>query len=391
MRRSAIGFVEREDYRIRVPMNILPERPGRSYKAANWANHGTCFAGKLSEAQLRSDSIYMSTLHVTLNLNGSAKAMEGAMAPKDGKLSEDADTDGESGPLQLFADTPELGASPFVTVVQALFANGNGLPETGQDLPLEASGPPDHWAGARAGMLAGAIEASLSAGTELHQKGDPVFANLDGKFELSPLAQVLERLQGPKEVFALRDGALAALTGQTAEDPSSTFRMGAGQFAALHRLADTPTGARPTFSLEVPLGQEKWADALGERLTLLLKGDQQVARLRLDPPHLGPLELRVALNHDQASVAFVAQHALVREALEQAIPRLRELLGQQDLQLVDVDVSQGELAGGRGEHESARGSTAPATGAPEHGDGPDVATERVVDTRQARRLVDLFV
>ena len=330
----------------------------------------------------------MSTLPVTLNLNGSAKALQGTMAPKDGKLSEDAGIGGELTPLQLFASAPELDASPFVSMVQAMLANGNGLPEAGQDLPPEPLG---RGVGERIANLAGAIEASLSAATELHQEGDPVAVGLDGKFELSPLAQVLERLQGPKEVPALSDrAALAALTGQAAADASPTLNLGASQFAATHRLADAPTGLRPTFSLEVPLGQEKWADALGERLTLLLKGDQQVARLRLDPPHLGPLELRVALNQDQASVAFVAQHALVREALEQAIPRLRELLGQQDLQLVDVDVSQGELTGGRGESETPRGPAAPATGATEHS-GPEVATERMVDARQTRQLVDLFV
>jgi len=54
------------------------------------------------------------------------------------------------------------------------------------------------------------------------------------------------------------------------------------------------------------------------------------------------MEVRIQVHNDQASVQFTAQHAVVREALEAALPRLRDMFEASGVQLVDVDVSSGE-------------------------------------------------
>lgn len=102
------------------------------------------------------------------------------------------------------------------------------------------------------------------------------------------------------------------------------------------------TAAAPVSVLAVPqrLHEAGWSQALGERLVLMAGREQQTAEIKLNPAHLGPLEVKLSLQQDQASVSFLSQHAPVREALEQAIPRLREMFNQQDLQLVNVDVGQ---------------------------------------------------
>jgi flagellar hook-length control protein FliK len=64
-----------------------------------------------------------------------------------------------------------------------------------------------------------------------------------------------------------------------------------------------------------------------------------VATIRMNPPELGPIEVKVNLNHDQASVQFVSHAVQVRDALEQSIPRLREMLEQSGFTLVDSQVS----------------------------------------------------
>ena len=70
----------------------------------------------------------------------------------------------------------------------------------------------------------------------------------------------------------------------------------------------------------------------------------QGAEIRLNPAHLGPLEVRIQIQNDQANINFTAQHGMVREALEAAIPRLREMLGESGLQLNNVTVSDQSLA-----------------------------------------------
>jgi flagellar hook-length control protein FliK len=106
-------------------------------------------------------------------------------------------------------------------------------------------------------------------------------------------------------------------------------------------------------------------------------------------PNLGPIEIRVTLQNDQASVSFNAQHPFTREALEAAVPRLREMLGESNLDLVSVDVKDqgsGESkAGGREwpHLKSASGSWE---------DADDVVSEASVPRRIASHpgLVDDF-
>jgi len=50
------------------------------------------------------------------------------------------------------------------------------------------------------------------------------------------------------------------------------------------------------------------------------------------------MEIRISVQSDQTSVWFGAAHAATRTALEQALPRLRELLAGQGLNLSDAGV-----------------------------------------------------
>jgi flagellar hook-length control protein FliK len=68
----------------------------------------------------------------------------------------------------------------------------------------------------------------------------------------------------------------------------------------------------------------------------------QSASVRIRPPNLGPLNIHLSIQNDQASVSFTAQHGIVKEALEAAIPRLREMFAESGIDLANVDVSQRE-------------------------------------------------
>ena len=100
----------------------------------------------------------------------------------------------------------------------------------------------------------------------------------------------------------------------------------------------------PTTALAVPLRQAGWDQALGEQVQWLVGNKLQGAQIRLNPAHLGPLEVRIQVQNDQAHISFTAQHGAVREALEAALPRLREMLAESGLQLNNVTVSDQSLA-----------------------------------------------
>jgi flagellar hook-length control protein FliK len=61
--------------------------------------------------------------------------------------------------------------------------------------------------------------------------------------------------------------------------------------------------------------------------------------IQLHPPELGPLRLLLRMEGAELAVQFSAPHAATREALEQGLPRLRELLHAHGLALVQAQVS----------------------------------------------------
>ena len=97
--------------------------------------------------------------------------------------------------------------------------------------------------------------------------------------------------------------------------------------------------AAPVFTLPRALHHPEWAGDVGERVMWMCQADVKSAHLRLDPPHLGEIEVRITLHDEGAEVWFSTPSASVREALETALPRLRDLFTQQGLQLNQAGVS----------------------------------------------------
>lgn len=82
-----------------------------------------------------------------------------------------------------------------------------------------------------------------------------------------------------------------------------------------------------------------WSKALGERAVMMAQQGPRMAEVRLDPPELGSLRIRVQIHgSDQVSLSFNAPNAAVREVLEQSMPRLREMFAEQGLNLADASV-----------------------------------------------------
>ena len=117
--------------------------------------------------------------------------------------------------------------------------------------------------------------------------------------------------------------------------------------------AARPTGAETSRPVHTPVGSAVWADDIGSRVTMMAKQGEQTASLRLSPEHLGPLEIRVAIRDDQASVWFGAAHADTRAAIENALPRLRELFEAQGMSLTDAGVFR-EPPRGQAAHDSSK-------------------------------------
>lgn len=155
-------------------------------------------------------------------------------------------------------------------------------------------------------------------------------------------------------------------------DPAS----GATPQAALGHPPSSAAEARLT-TVPTPVAQPGWDRALGERVLWLANraataaGATHIdqAALRLHPAELGPLDVRISLHDDGARISFGSGHALVREALEAAMPRLREMLADNGIQLLDASVSD------HANHRAAHSEQAPQRGSHDATAGAGLAAE----------------
>ena len=94
-----------------------------------------------------------------------------------------------------------------------------------------------------------------------------------------------------------------------------------------------------TTSVDVPVGQAEWGDKVMGKLTWLTARNMSMAEIHLSPADLGPMEVKVRMHNDQASITVHAANPMVRDQLEQHSHRLREMLSEQGVSLERFDVS----------------------------------------------------
>lgn len=108
--------------------------------------------------------------------------------------------------------------------------------------------------------------------------------------------------------------------------------------------ATTPgtTGMSASSLLTLQGSPAEWAEPLAQRLAGLATRGANTAEVRLHPPSLGQLEVRITLNNDQASIFLASASPEVREALQQALPRLDSLLSSFGIELADSEIADRE-------------------------------------------------
>jgi len=236
---------------------------------------------------------------------------------------------------------PSEAANPFAP-----------LPEAGKDLPA-IEGLPMAWNAlflvnepAERGAPATATDPQLTLAAIEGEGGD---ATTQAHVQLLAAKARFgsEGGSGPVRDTVLARGLEAiAAQGSTpvnaAEANAATPRQDMAAMAATANAVST--GAERSLPgagiINVPPQHPQWSHALGERMQWMVGQQLQQAEIRLDPPELGSLDVKVTVNKEHATVHFVTHNPQVRDALEAATPRLREMFAESGLNLGDVNVSQ---------------------------------------------------
>jgi flagellar hook-length control protein FliK len=93
-------------------------------------------------------------------------------------------------------------------------------------------------------------------------------------------------------------------------------------------------------TIAVPVNDRNWPGAIAGQVQWLVNNNVQSATLQLSPEHLGPVEVRIDVQQSQVNVSFSAAHPDTRSALEQSVPRLREIFAGGGLTLGQATVQQ---------------------------------------------------
>ncbi|EOG9063476.1 flagellar hook-length control protein FliK [Vibrio fluvialis] len=151
------------------------------------------------------------------------------------------------------------------------------------------------------------------------------------------------------------DSALNAALNQVINPASGAASNGQAQTQVnASNAATTVVNAPEWASVRIDTQAGKWGEqmlqVLHDRVTLQAQQNLQEAKIRLDPPDLGKLDLVVRVEGDRLSVQINANAAATREALMQVSDRLRAELQSQNF--VHVDVNVGSDQGGQRQSSS---------------------------------------
>ncbi|MGL5484424.1 MAG: flagellar hook-length control protein FliK, partial [Aeromonas veronii] len=141
--------------------------------------------------------------------------------------------------------------------------------------------------------------------------------------------------------------SLVATTSSGESSPSQTVQHGQNS-QTQPQVADSRAPAAETTLRREPqnlpplkLASQEAPAELHQKVNVMLAEKLQQAEIQLDPLGLGKMKIQIQMGSDnQANVHFVVQHGQTREMLEQAMPRLRDRLAGQGIQLGQTQVQQ---------------------------------------------------
>ncbi len=232
------------------------------------------------------------------------------------------------------------GAAPLEDDLAAMLKNPNLGGADGQ--ALRDAQAADSSAAQRVASIRGSeLRASWSEGLR-----EP---NLMAR-EVGSGSQLAAELRAPTAITA--DGA--AVTNSVTAAPVAQASPGQSPAGAsgANALA-TGSSAGGDLVMQYAPTDPEFADELGARMQVMMRDGMREARLQLNPAELGRLQVTISAEGDQARVVFLADSGVARDAIEQSLPRLREMLEENGLQLAHADVDQRGFQGdGRGAADS---------------------------------------
>lgn len=275
--------------------------------------------------------------------------------------SDAADTDTSANLLTILPSVPVLSPNvPIITSETAASPEAGNAGSAGEMVDAAFGSPAQRQARQWFAALAPALSASDDAAAGMSAKADalPVLMPQTGALPVSvaqtlPAASALPGawLQQPAASFfnmSIASDATAVSSdriGISSDGTAVTLEVPKGLPSAMN-FAQTLTSSSvntsaPVLTTLLPhaVQDPAWADAFGQRVALLAQQGTQSATLQLNPPELGPIQVRIAMGEHGARVEFNTSQQTTSDLIETAMPRLAAAMEHQGLRLDDSRVN----------------------------------------------------
>jgi flagellar hook-length control protein FliK len=248
-------------------------------------------------------------------------------------------------------------------------------------------------ASSQASVVDFAPQAQASVNTNSNQQGlaiqGAVVSSTAGSNEQTQSASLNQTLDKLRAGIDITDSKGA----QEASDSKPTSVKASANVESLQQLSNFQNSLRSTSPVQMqmpvgtPPGAKNWGRAVADKVFIAASQNLRVANIQLDPPELGALQIRLQVTgpDQQMSVAFSSPHASVRDVLEQQIPRLKEMLAEQGINLGESSVNDqgGDNKQGTAKSGGNRGGN--------YADGSDLdSPANPLNTQGTLSLVDFY-
>jgi flagellar hook-length control protein FliK len=242
--------------------------------------------------------------------------------------------------------------------------------------------------GADSKETAEAIAALLARGNAAADRQVSALVTANSLATIAADASAASMTQGAAALAKLAESAAASAAAATtvaafSNEAKSQERTTEDQW--MSALGDLKRGteaapAPATRTIGTPVHDARWADALAHRLVMMAREGESVASIKLVPQELGPLDIQISVRDSQATVHFGVSQNETRAVLEASLPKLREMLSSQGLELANASVSQQSPQGKEAQRSAALAGVSPVS------EETDPVAKRVVSTS----LLDIY-
>lgn len=279
-------------------------------------------------------------------------------------------------------EDPQSAASTVdPAAIAALIGNAQQAP----DPAIRSTGAIDAALEKGAGMQPATADKDSRKLLDVRERGTAGLSETTKASEKSALAatQSFNRLLPNEAANIAADAAPVDASPTTPSNPLGGLANG--------RPLQDAAAPSPPPGIAAHLNENAWPKQFGDKVVWMAKNDQQSAQISINPPQLGPIQITLNLSGDQATLAFASPHAEVRQAIESALPQLKEMLSSAGINLgqsnVGANLSQQNqehaFSGANGNRSANENAILPA-----NEKAASIAGSAVI--HRGRGMVDLF-